>query len=97
GCPRSLSQGPGAPSVWSGDLTGTGATRHNAAQDDTSFRNCIGPRVAAQLRTDFLRLLLAPDRVRYTSKPIDCEGLHREENHCDLDDDKFFGLGDDTE
>ena len=46
---------------------------------------------------DSFGLALSPNRVGYSSKPIDCEGLHRKQDHGDLDDDKLFGLRDDAE
>jgi hypothetical protein len=46
---------------------------------------------------DSLGLVPAPNRVRYTSKPINCEGLHRKQNHGELDNNKLFGLRNDAE
>ena len=41
--------------------------------------------------------VISPKRIGYTGEPIDCECLHRKQDHCDLDDDEFFGVGDDAE
>jgi hypothetical protein len=40
---------------------------------------------------DSLRLVLAPNGVGYAGKPIDCESLHRKQNHGDLDDKSSLG------
>jgi hypothetical protein len=50
----------------------------------------------AKLSHDFLRLVLAPKGVGYAGKPIDCESLHRKQNHGDLDDNKLLGLRNDS-
>src|SRR5579863_6749297 len=49
------------------------------------------------LNGDSRSLSLFPNGIGYTSEPIDCEGLDRKQDDCDLDNDKLLGLRDDPE
>ena len=49
------------------------------------------------LPRDSQMLLLAPNRIGYTSNPVDCESLHRKQDYGDLDNDQLLGLRDHAE
>jgi hypothetical protein len=71
--------------------------RHCTTQDNTFVRSTMDWRNTVPLRSDLRRRVILPKRIRYTGEPIDCESLHRKQDHCDLDNEEFVGLRNDTE
>src|SRR5208283_5953154 len=45
----------------------------------------------------FRGIVLSPQGIGHPRKAINCESLRRQQDHRDLNDDEFFGLGDDAE
>ena len=54
-------------------------------------------RQAITLRSDFCKRSIPPEGIRYTGEPIDCESLHRKQDHRSLDNEQFFGLRNDAQ
>src|ERR1035438_7472032 len=88
--------------AWTLTPVGLAPTDHASLRWTHTFRylSSLNERWTAshcQLKGDSRRLSLSPGRVGYSSEPIDGECLDRKQDHCDLDNDKLFGLRDDAE